>query len=55
MLNGEKIDIVPYDEDPARFVANALAPAAVIEGERAKLAKYLETREALAAALAKLG
>ncbi len=31
------------------------APAAVIEGERAKLMKYLETREALKAALAKLG
>ena len=31
------------------------APAAVIEGERAKLQKYLETREALAAALSKLG
>ncbi len=31
------------------------APAAVIEGERAKLKKYLETREALATALAKLG
>ena len=31
------------------------APAAVIEGERAKLNKYLETREALAAAIKKLG
>ena len=31
------------------------APAAVIEGERAKLMKYLETRKALADALAKLG
>ena len=31
------------------------APAAVIEGERAKLAKYLETKEALKAAIAKLG
>ncbi len=31
------------------------APAAVIEGERAKLAKYLETRESLRAALDKLG
>ncbi len=31
------------------------APAQVIEGERAKLAKYLETREALKVALAKLG
>ncbi len=30
------------------------APAAVIEGERAKLAKYLEVREQLAVALAKL-
>ncbi len=31
------------------------APAAVIEGERAKLNKYLETRESLKTALAKLG
>jgi transcription termination/antitermination protein NusA len=28
-LRGEKIDIVPYDEDPARFVCAALAPAEV--------------------------
>ena len=35
------------------FVAKA--PAQVIEGERAKLRKYLEVREALAASLAKLG
>ncbi|AGC43677.1 transcription termination factor NusA [Myxococcus stipitatus] len=28
-LRGEKIDIVPYDEDPARFVCSALAPAEV--------------------------
>ncbi len=35
------------------FVAKA--PAQVIEGERQKLRKYLETREALSAALAKLG
>jgi N utilization substance protein A len=25
-LRGEKIDIVPYDDDPARFVCNAIAP-----------------------------
>ena len=31
------------------------APAQVIEGERAKLAKYLETKEALKIAIAKLG
>ncbi len=28
-LRGEKIDIVPWDDDPARFVCNALAPAEV--------------------------
>jgi N utilization substance protein A len=28
-LRGEKIDIVPYDEDQARFVCSALAPAEV--------------------------
>ena len=28
-LNGEKIDIVDFDEDPAKFVAHALAPAKV--------------------------
>ena len=39
-LHGEKMDIVVWDEDPARFVAAALAPAEVvsvtmIEGEKA--------------------
>jgi N utilization substance protein A len=28
-LRGEKIDIVPYSEDPARFVCNAIAPAVI--------------------------
>jgi len=28
-LRGEKIDIVPYEEDPARFVCNAISPAEV--------------------------
>jgi N utilization substance protein A len=28
-LRGERIDIVPYDRDPARFVCNAIAPAEV--------------------------
>ena len=28
-LRGEKVDIVPFDPDPARFVCNALAPAEV--------------------------
>jgi len=28
-LKGEKIDIIPFSEDPARFVCNAIAPAEV--------------------------
>ena len=41
MLGGEKIDIVPYSDDPAQFIASALAPSDVIrvdideENERA--------------------
>ena len=29
-LSGEKIDIIDYDDDPAKFVANALSPAKVV-------------------------
>jgi N utilization substance protein A len=29
-LNGEKIDIVEYNEDPAKFIASALSPADVV-------------------------
>jgi N utilization substance protein A len=42
-LRGEKIDIVPYDDDPARFVCNAIQPAEVkrviidAEGHRMEL------------------
>lgn len=32
-LNGEKIDIINYSEDPATFIAKALAPAEVISVE----------------------
>src|SRR3979490_2725026 len=31
-LRGEKIDIIPYNDEPARFVAKALSPARVREG-----------------------
>lgn len=30
-LNGEKIDIIEWDEDPLKFVSNALSPAKVVE------------------------
>ena len=29
-LRGEKIDIIKYSEDPAQFIAAALAPADVV-------------------------
>ena len=29
-LAGERIDIIPYDDDPAKFVINAMSPAEVI-------------------------
>lgn len=32
-LDGEKIDIVPYSEDPAAFIAAALSPASVVKVE----------------------
>jgi N utilization substance protein A len=30
-LNGEKIDLIPFSSDPAKFIANALAPAKVMD------------------------
>ena len=30
-LRGEKIDIIPWNDEPARFIAKALAPARVKE------------------------
>ncbi len=30
-LDGEKIDVIPYDEDPHIFIANALTPAKVLK------------------------
>ncbi|MEK7611247.1 MAG: transcription termination factor NusA [Patescibacteria group bacterium] len=30
-LNGEKIDIIPFDEDPEKFIAAALSPAKIRE------------------------
>ena len=32
-LGGEKIDIIEWDQDPARFIANALSPARVVHVE----------------------
>jgi N utilization substance protein A len=32
-LGGERVDMVKYDEDPAKFIANALSPAKVLSVE----------------------
>ena len=52
-LSGEKIDIIQWDEDPARFIANALSPARVIavdifEEEKRAVAHVEETQLSLA-------
>jgi N utilization substance protein A len=52
-LNGEKIDVVEWDDDPSRFVANALSPAQVIsvdisDGERRAVVTVPDTQLSLA-------
>ena len=58
-LNGEKIDIVDYDEDPAKFVAHALAPAKVssvtIVDELSRSAKVVVPEYQLSLAIGKDG
>jgi N utilization substance protein A len=58
-LNGEKIDIVDYDEDPAKFVASALAPAKVtsveIVDEATRSAKVIVPDYQLSLAIGKDG
>ena len=50
-----KSDIARTEAKLANEAFVSRAPAAVVEGERAKLTRARETAEALAAALAKLG
>jgi len=52
-LGGEKIDIIEYDEDPAKFIAKALAPAKVLtvelnEPEKKAVIKVAEDQLSLA-------
>jgi N utilization substance protein A len=58
-LAGEKIDIIDYSEDPARFVGNALSPAKVISvrvvDERAKTARVVVPDYQLSLAIGKEG
>ena len=58
-LNGEKIDIIDFSEDPATYVANALAPARVTSVEivdlEAKSAKVIVPDYQLSLAIGKDG
>ena len=58
-LSGEKIDIIDYDDDPARFVANALSPAKVVSvtviDEAARAARVIVPDFQLSLAIGKEG
>ena len=57
-LNGEKIDIVPFDHDPAKLVCNALAPAVVnkvIVDEENKSMEVIVADDQLSLAIGKRG
>ncbi len=57
-LHGEKIDIIPYDRDPARFVCNALAPSEpskVIVNERVHIMEVVVPDDHLSLAIGKRG
>ncbi len=43
-LGGEKIDIIEYDENPVKFIANALAPAKVLSIELKEEDKKAEVK-----------
>lgn len=57
-LKGEKIDIVPWDKDPAKFVCNALSPAEVskvIVNETTKSMEVIVPDDQLSLAIGKRG
>ena len=58
-LNGEKIDVVLYDKEPAKFITNALSPAknvkVIIKDENKKEAIALVDNDNLSLAIGKKG
>jgi N utilization substance protein A len=57
-LNGEKIDVVEWSEDPAQYVANALSPAQVSHvtiDEATRTAKVIVPERQLSLAIGKEG
>ncbi len=57
-LGGEKVDIIQYDEDPVKFISNALSPAKIISIEiddKNKKAMVKVTSDQLSLAIGKGG
>src|SRR3712207_9211780 len=57
-LRGEKIDIIPFNDEPARFVAKALSPARVREvlvDDEAKQSTVIVPDDQLSLAIGKEG
>ncbi len=57
-LNGEKIDLVPYSDDPIEYIANALSPAKVISieiNESLKSSRAIVPDDKLSLAIGKSG
>ena len=57
-LNGEKIDVIEWNEDPSIFISAALLPAQVMAvdiKEEEKFAQVIVTDDQLSLAIGKLG
>lgn len=57
-LRGEKIDIIPWDPDPAKFICNALAPAEIVRvvvDEERKAMEVVVPDDQLSLAIGKKG
>jgi len=58
-LNGEKVDVIPYEKEPARFIENALSPAknlhVFVMDEKKKEALVVVNQENLSLAIGKKG
>jgi len=57
-LGGEKVDIIEYDDDPAKFISNALSPAKIISiaiNHEEKKAKVMVASDQLSLAIGKGG
>jgi len=57
-LGGEKIDIIEYDEEPIKFISNALAPAKILKvdiNDKEKLAVVTVAEDQLSLAIGRNG